>query len=228
MQVIWLKKKELIPVAIRAIYPVEVLLDIGCGIVPQNYVLPKVHICCEPFAEYVVYLNKKIAALDACDRSYVVIKMGWSEAVRCFPEKSVDSIFLLDVIEHLEKEEGRVLLAQTEKIAKRQIVIFTPLGFMPQHHPDGKDAWGLNGGNWQEHKSGWLPEDFIGEEWQCFASNEFHTVDNLGNILAPPHGALWAIKTYGRKEKKHHNLLFSWIERKVTGILTKICRKLLF
>jgi hypothetical protein len=66
----------------------------------------------------------------------------------------------VDIIEHLEKDEGMKLLKCTENIARSQVVIFTPYGILPQSHPDGKDAWGLNGCDWQQHKSGWLPEDF--------------------------------------------------------------------
>ena len=154
------------------------------------------HICCEPYSEYIAYLQKNIVNADIRDRRYVILNMGWREAVHYFPEKSVDTIFLVDVIEHLEKDEGRALLALTEKVARQQVVVFTPWGFMPQHHSDGKDGWGLSGGEWQEHKSGWLPEDFIGEEWKFIASRDFHALDSMGLPLEHPYGAFWAIKTY--------------------------------
>jgi hypothetical protein len=194
----WYEKEELIDAAIATVQPVEVVLDIGCGIMPQNYIKPLTHICCEPFIEYVSHLQQKLAALEQRDRTYVVLNMGWNDAVRYFPPKSVDTVFLVDVVEHLEKEEGCKLLALTEAIARKQVVIFTPLGFMPQHH-DGKDAWGLNGADWQEHKSGWLPEDF-GDGWQVFAAKKFHVVDSLSRPLETPYGALWAIKTHPSTE----------------------------
>jgi hypothetical protein len=202
MKITWLEKNDLMATAMRAMQPVEVVMDIGCGIVPQSFVKPQVHICCEPYTEYVVHLQKKISGMDERDRSYVVLNMGWGEAVRYFPEKSVDTIFLVDVIEHLEKEEGHALLALTEKIARRQLVIFTPLGFMPQHHADGKDGWGLSGADWQEHKSGWMPNDFVGEEWEFFAAREFHAVDSAGKPISQSFGAFWAIKTYRSSKKK--------------------------
>lgn len=201
MKITWLERSDLVATAMRAMQPVEVVLDIGCGIVPQRFVKPHVHICCEPYTEYVSHLQKNILNMEGRDRSYLVLNMGWNEVVRNFPEKSVDTIFLVDVIEHLEKEEGRALLEQTEKIARRQVVIFTPLGFMPQHHADGKDAWGLSGGAWQEHKSGWMPEDFAGEEWEFFAVHEYHTTFSDGQLTEQPFGAFWAIKTYRTHEK---------------------------
>lgn len=195
MKITWVDRELLTSVAARAIQNVEVVLDIGCGIVPQNYIKPDVHICCEPCLEYVEHLQRFIATTEPRDRSYVILSIGWEEAVRAFPFKSVDTVFLLDVIEHLEKDVGKRLLVATENLARKQVVIFTPLGFMPQHHDDGKDAWGLNGGNWQEHKSGWTPEDFVGDEWRFFASNDFHSAASKYDKSMIPYGAFWAIKT---------------------------------
>jgi hypothetical protein len=122
------------------------------------------------------------------------------------PPKSVDTIFLLDVIEHVEKEEGLQLLRETEKIARQQIVLFTPLGFMPQEQLDGEDAWNLNGGAWQEHKSGWLPEDFD-DTWMIYACKDFHKVDSKGNLLDKPFGAFWAIKEATEQNENKTNSL---------------------
>ena len=191
MSLVWLDKDKLFSVVLEKLENVAVVLDIGCGIMPQPYVLPLVHICCEPFEQYVVFLQNKTK--DEYDRNYVIIKSSWSDAVRLFPLNSVDSVFLIDVIEHLEKEAALELLKATEALARRQIVLFTPLGFMPQHHPDGKDAWGLEGGKWQEHKSGWQPEDFDAS-WDVYAAKDYHSTDNMGVELDKPFGAMWAIK----------------------------------
>ena len=191
----WLEKEDLTRFAVREMRTVDVVLDIGCGIMPQNYILPKVHICCEPFDEYVSHLQNKTLLPEKKDRHYQILNMGWDDVVKFFPPQSVDTIFLVDVIEHLDKDVGEKLLLATQKIARKQVVVFTPLGFMPQHHDDGKDAWGLNGANWQEHKSGWMPEDFVGDGWRFFASREFHDVDSSSRKLEKPFGAFWAIKS---------------------------------
>ncbi len=193
MSIEWLDKDELLSVAIKQLQDVEVVLDIGCGIMPQKFLRPLVHICCEPFGQYVEVLQTKTK--DEYDRTYVIINAGWADAVRLFPPKSVDTVFLVDVIEHLQKEEALGLLKATEIIARRQIAVFTPLGFMPQQHPDGKDAWGLSGAQWQEHKSGWHPEDFD-ESWNIYAVRNYHSMDNMGRRLESPFGAMWAFKTF--------------------------------
>ena len=168
----------------------DVLLDVGCGIRPQPYVLPKVHICCEPFGQYLQRLQHTLAGPR--DRQYVLLQASWEQAVEQFPARSVDSVFLLDIVEHLQKERSLELLLRTEKLARRQVVVFTTLGFVAQHHPDGKDAWGLDGATWQEHRSGWSPSDF-GEGWQVLIAPDFHTHDNLNRPYDVPRGALWAI-----------------------------------
>lgn len=79
--------------------------------------------------------------------------MGWKDVVKIFPCTSVDTVLLVDVIEHLEKEEALDLLSKTFSIASQQVVVFTPLGFFEQDNTDGIDAWGLHGGEWQTHRS---------------------------------------------------------------------------
>jgi len=191
MNITWLETDSLFPAAVASLAEAEVVLDIGCGIMPQKYLRPRVHICCEPFQQYVEHLQQKVAR--EYDRSYVIVNAPWSEAVRIFPPKSVDTVFLVDVIEHLEKSEALELLGRTEALARKQIVLFTPLGFLPQEDLDGKDAWGLDGGAWQEHKSGWAPEDFD-SSWRIYASKVFHTADCFGRAFETPYGAMWAIK----------------------------------
>ena len=204
MSIYWLEKEELIPTVIEKLENADIVLDIGCGIRPQSYVRPLVHICCEPFGQYIEYLQKKIK--EEYDRTYLIVKATWAEAVKFFPPRSVDAVFLIDVIEHLEKDEALRLLQQTERIVRKQIVIFTPLGFLPQQHFDGKDAWGMDGVIWQEHKSGWYPEDFD-DSWDVCATKVFHTADNLGRELETPCGALWAVKTFKNIESQNQMVL---------------------
>jgi glycosyltransferase involved in cell wall biosynthesis/GT2 family glycosyltransferase len=191
MSTVWLEKDELMPTALRTIEGVDTVLDVGCGIRPQEYIIPAVHICCDPCQQYIEHLQKKVAGER--DRQYVIIKADWSSVIDIFPSESVDTVFLLDVIEHVEKEEGKKLLRATEAIARRQVVVFTPLGFFPQYSPDGKDAWGLDGGKWQEHKSGWRPEDFD-DSWDIYAAEVFHTQDHTEKKYESPCGAFWAVK----------------------------------
>lgn len=186
----WVTKDDELPTAKKIIREVDVVLDIGPGIRYQRIIWPKIHICCEPYEEYVQHLVDSVTS----DKRFVVIQCDWEKTTSLFPSKSVDSIFLIDVVEHVDKELGIHLLKKCEEIAREQIVIFTPLGFYPQIHVDGrKDRWGMNGGEWQAHKSGWTPEDFD-DTWNIIAVKEYHFDDGYGNKLDPPVGSMWAIK----------------------------------
>jgi hypothetical protein len=198
----WLNKRSLMPKITEVLKPVDIVLDIGCGIVPQEYLQAKVHICCEPFPKYIKYLQEKVRMRR--DKLFILVKADWSNAVELFPKNSVDTVFLVDVIEHLEKSEALKLLQATDILACRQIAIFTPLGFMPQHHQSQTDAWGFDGGEWQEHRSGWLPDDFD-SEWDIYASKVFHTHDSAGKLLNIPYGAMWAVKTKPGYSKTNRN-----------------------
>jgi hypothetical protein len=191
MEVNWVAGNVLLSTAAGQLNPAKIVLDIGCGIIPQSLIKPQVHICVEPYYQYIQELQKR--TINSQDRNWVILQAAWADAVKLFPDRSVDTVFLLDVIEHLEKDEARELLQATENIARQQIVIFTPLGFLPQKHPDGKDAWGFDGGVWQEHKSGWQPEDFD-DSYQIVASKAVHIVDSMGRAFDKPFGAFWAIK----------------------------------
>jgi hypothetical protein len=168
----------------------EVVLDIGCGIYPINFFAPKVHIMVEPWKEYVDILKERYKR----DSKILVFQANALDVLKTLADKSVDSVFMLDVIEHLEKEDGKILLTEVERVVIEQIVVFTPLGYMPQHiEVDKRDRWGLNGGEFQEHKSGWLPEDF-GGDWEYHVCPEFHKYDDYGKELFPAFGAFYAIK----------------------------------
>lgn len=191
MSVSWYSRETLIQLIPRKIKPVNVILDIGCGIYPQKYIKPAIHICCDPHKEYLEHFRKSDRYKR--DAHFVLINASWQQSVQLFPSRSVDSVFLLDVIEHLPKAEGRTLLRKSESIARKQVIIFTPLGFIPQEHRDGKDAWGLHGGVYQEHRSGWFPKDFDGT-WTIYGAKRYHFEDNMGKLYSKPYGAFWAIK----------------------------------
>jgi len=191
--VVWVARDELVPLVEQNCMSAVSVLDIGCGIRPQTLLKdPPIHICCEPCLEYVTYLQKNVIPGR---KNLVVLKLDWDAVVKTFPERSVDTVVITDVIEHLTKEDGKRLLALTETIARNQVVVFTPLGLLPQDHDSDLDARGLHGGAWQAHKSGWSPDDFD-ETWIIYASDDFHRYDVYGNAFEEPFGAFYAVKTW--------------------------------
>jgi hypothetical protein len=200
--VVWCDREELHSKAASFIRPVSTVLDIGCGIRPQQYITPEQLICVEPHPEYVELLKENLK-----DSSSVIIPLDAIQALAGMPDRSIDSIFLIDVIEHMEKEVGAQVLLECERVARQQVIIFTPLGFMPQEvHAGAVDGWNLHGGEWQDHKSGWYPEEFPG--WDIIGCKHLHLQDYLGQDIDPPYGGFYAIKNIN-KVANHFNDVYS-------------------
>lgn len=187
LSVLEYSKDEILTAVKNRIKNVDIILDVGCGIKPVNYFLPVTHICVEPFEPYVAAMPK--------DRRFLVFNSTWDKVLPEMAPKSVDTVFLLDVIEHIEKAEGLQLLEQAQRLASCQVIVFTPLGFYPQSYDhEETDRWGFKGGYWQTHRSGWVPADFE-NGWQVLVCSDFHKIDQHDEELEEGFGALWAVWT---------------------------------
>lgn len=139
----------------------DFVLDVGAGIRPQCLIKAKRHLCVEPHGEYVEWLR---------ENGYDVLQSTAKDALCKLSD--LDTVIMLDVIEHMEKDDGLEVMKLCQEKA-RQVVIFTPLGFCVQAYSDGdKDAWGMNGTDWQTHRSGWKPSEFQG--WRTYCDDTFH------------------------------------------------------
>lgn len=74
------------------------------------------------------------------------------------PDNSFDVISIIDGIEHMDKQTGLELIPHLKRVAKKEVLLFTPQG----HGGDGylknepHNAWGIEGADhFQTHKSGW-------------------------------------------------------------------------
>lgn len=142
----------------------DVLLDIGAGVRPQRFVKCDRHVCLEPHAEYCDVLR---------DNGFEVIQAEAPAGLAVLDP--VDSVTCIDVIEHLSRDDGLLLIEEMKRLARGQVLVFTPLGFMPQEGGGARDPWGYQGQHWQEHRSGWTPQDFPG--WRTFVDPHFHQRD---------------------------------------------------
>ena len=79
-----------------------------------------------------------------------------NDYIRCdvrtlpFQEKSFDIVLCLEVIEHLPKEEGIRFIESLERIARKQVIIGSPVDFMKRQTKD----------SYMDHVSGWTPNEF--------------------------------------------------------------------
>jgi len=69
-----------------------------------------------------------------------------------FKEKTFDVVLCLQVIEHLTEYEAHYVIQEIENIASRQLILTTPLGFLPRGEVDGNP--------FEAHKSGFHPKQF--------------------------------------------------------------------
>ena len=69
-----------------------------------------------------------------------------------FQRKSFDIVLCLDMVEHVEKEEGRKLIHAVEEIARREVIIAAPIGYWAQNE--------MQGNPYQKHRASWLPAEF--------------------------------------------------------------------
>jgi len=76
-----------------------------------------------------------------------------------FKDNSFDCVLLIDVVEHLRKEDFLKLLPKLEKISKK-IIIITPNGFIEQEEYDNN--------KYQIHQSGWTENDLSSLNFRCF------------------------------------------------------------
>lgn len=186
----WFNDAESLMTAARDyIQPGEVSLEIGAGLHHNEFAPAPLQILGEPCDVYIPALKEKLWKSN--NATYITIQNTGQELLPQLPDKCVDTTLMIDVIEHIEKTTAKSLLEECERVTRKQIVVFTPLGFLPQEHETEIDAWGYRGAKWQKHISGWTPEDFD-ESWSVLVCEEFHIreIDGKSKVF----GAIFAIK----------------------------------
>lgn len=145
------------------------VLDVGCGVCTTLKEL-----CCplkigvdahRPYLENVKY-----------GEPFIRLNFTAERLSELFLPKSLDSVTLIDVIEHLEKEVGLDVLRQVEEIAAKKVIVFTPRGFFELKE---FDHYGLGGESYQRHRSGWEIEDFQKLGYNIVIFSKFHDQKNL-------------------------------------------------
>lgn len=125
--------------------------------------------------DYTVGLDAYKFNIDKAKRNQTHDKYFFSDArkiKKLFKPKSFDAVIALDFIEHLTKKDGKKLLGDMGKIAKKRIVIFTPNGFLPQKSKNGSLEEHLSGWDAKEmEKSGYKVYGFYGPKF--LRSNDY-------------------------------------------------------
>lgn len=133
----------------------DTVIDVGAGIRPMQWFKAKTHICVEPHSEYAMVLLLN---------NLPVVMIQAPRALELF--EKAETVFLLDLLHHLEKDDGVETLRLAQEIATRQIVVREPLKWKE----DSTDHWGMGGEFWQTHRSHWSSDDFPG--WRIHKSGQ--------------------------------------------------------
>ena len=147
----------------RAIYEMAggaPMLDLGCGAANQTKNLQGTWVDIEPRIE---------GEVDG-----EVVKQNLMDFLLNNPIR-VNLIILGDVIEHLSRTDGEILL---DVIADRNTIIFTPIGKLWMNKVIGNSP--------HEHKSGWYPEEFFNAGWTVWEWPTWHRLED-GSFA----GAFW-------------------------------------
>jgi len=135
----------------RELEDCDSVLDLGCGPdSPIKYCGVKYSVGVDAFRPYIEESKKK-----KIHNKYILGDITKVD----FEPKSFDAVIMIDVLEHLEKEQGRKLLEKAEKWARKKIIINTPNGFIKQPSLD-KNLY-------QEHKSGWSVSNLAKLGFKC-------------------------------------------------------------
>lgn len=104
--------------------------------------------------------------LNEVKRLYPFVKTVEMDALNFVENQkddSFDAISIIDGIEHFPKERGKALIKEMKRVARKQIILFTPDGFVKN---EPKSAWGIHthaGDKAQKHLSGWTQKDLENE-----------------------------------------------------------------
>ncbi len=101
------------------------VLDLGCGSDSPLKLVKNVRnkVCVEAFEPYILK-SKKSGIHDKYIKSNI--------AEVDFPDRSFDAVIILDVLEHMEKEQALEMINKIKKWARKRVILSTPNGHMPQ------------------------------------------------------------------------------------------------
>jgi SAM-dependent methyltransferase len=161
------------------------VLDLGCG--PSETVIGRQMLeapwrrlaSVEAFAPYVDQLQRKTARAAR----HEIHAMRIEQIFDTFARGEFDVAFLIDVLEHFTRRDALRLIVNLNRFVNRGIVVFAPLGLVPQEALDGNAL--------QCHRSIWQAAQFarLGFDVEVFEAFHGH--------LDPPATAAWAIRRRG-------------------------------
>lgn len=154
------------------------ILDVACGkglpimVLKQKIKFEKIH----GVDLYEPYIN-------FCKRRGIHDSYTLCDARKLpFKNKSFDIVMALQVLEHLDKNDAFKVLSNLEKIARKQVIISTPIGLT--FHP------AVDGNKLQLHKSGFMPEELEAKGYKVIKMGR-KEVEGIGGLIDKYPNPIW-------------------------------------
>ncbi len=153
------------------------LLDLACGYNSLAQFLDIKHkVGVEMFEDYLKQSREKKIHDEYFQANILTIE---------FPPRSYDLILASEIIEHLDKPDGFILLNNAERWAKKKVVITTPNGYVKQDSYDDNPL--------QIHKSGWNIGEFKQRGYRVYGIGGLKFLrGERGELKYKPY-ALWRV-----------------------------------
>ena len=163
---------------------VDSVLDVGCGV--GDYL--------EKFtnsSQRVIAVEPYLPYLDEAKKRAPWAEFKNMDALTYFgqTEEKFECILLIDVVEHLEKNQAVQMVREAIKHSKKMVFCQTPFGECEQHH----DQWNMGGDYWQTHKSTWDDSnlDELGFSFYTVWKNWYEWDENQSNKSKDATIAMW-------------------------------------
>ena len=126
------------------------VIEFGCGLMPVTRKLKcKKLIGIDAWHPYIEQLQNELLEKQHIYLCHFEIN---ETALSIFiNSKSTDICLAIDVVEHFEKPDAMNLILQMERIARKRVIIFTPIGFVSQERDDNTEL--------QRHRCGFIPKE---------------------------------------------------------------------
>jgi len=147
------------------ISPDDEIIDFGCGLMPATRKLKcKKLIGIDAWKPYISQLDAEISEKNHIDLCCFELN---KKNLSVINSKSTDICLAIDVVEHFGKVDAFNLILEMERIARKRVIIFTPIGLKAQEDGE-KGSWAEGNPKYQKHRCGFLPEELAQRGYETY------------------------------------------------------------